>query len=198
MLNLKEISAAINEISESIDQGFWQEATLKCETIFDALQKIEKSEIVLQLRFNLAALFIDSGSFLKNKNFISKGIKILEEDSEFYAMKFDVNYFYNLANAKLCIANDCGYKNDLVSYEESILYGEAKNLYWQVFKTIDKSIDSALYYQNLINLANTLQQQYRFSEAMHIYEKIVQTKLDYPEAFKHQLKSKHVFITKTL
>ena len=183
MLNLKEINKAINEISESIDQGVWQEATLRCEIIFDSLQKIEKSEIALQLRFNLAELFIDSGSFLKNKDFISKGIQILEEDSEFYAMKFDVSYFYNLANAKLSIANDCGYKNDLVSYEESILYSEAKNLYWQVFKTIDKDAEPSLYYQNIINLANTLKQQYRFSEAMHLYEKIVRTKLDYPEAF---------------
>ena len=182
-LELKEINESINAISNSIDQGAWQEAALRSEIIFDSLKKFAKSEIVLQLRFNLAGLFIDSGFFLKNKDSISKGIQILEEDSEFYAMKFNVSYFYNLANAKLSIANDCGYKNDLVSYEESILYSDAKNLYWQVFKTIDKDAESSLYYQNIINLANTLKQQYRFSEAMHLYEKIVRTKLDYPEAF---------------
>lgn len=182
-LELKEINEAINTISNSIDQGAWQDSALKCEIIFDSLQKFAKSEIVLQLRFNLAGLFIDSGFFLKNKDSTFKGIQILEEDSEFYAMKFDVSYFYNLANAKLSIANDCGDKNDLVNYEESILYSEAKNLYWQVFKTIDKDEEPSLYYQNIINLANTLKQQYRFSEAMHLYEKIVQTKLDYPEAF---------------
>ena len=182
-LELKEINKAINAISNSIDQGDWQEAALRSEIIFECLQKFVKSEIVLQLRFNLAGLFIDSGFFLKNKDSISKGIQILEEDSEFYAMKFNVSYFYNLANAKLSIANNCGYKNDLVSYEESILYSEAKNLYWQVFKTLDKESDTHLYYQNLINLANTLKQQYRFSEAMNIYEKIARTKLDYPEAF---------------
>lgn len=182
-LELKEINKAINAISNSIDQGDWQEAALRSEIIFESLQKFAKSEIVLQLRFNLAGLFIDSGFFLKNKDSISKGIQILEEDSEFYAMKVNVNYFYNLANAKLSIANNCGYKKDLVSYKESILYSEAKNLYWQVFKTLDKESDTHLYYQNLINLANTLKQQYRFSEAMNIYEKIARTKLDYPEAY---------------
>lgn len=182
-LELKEINEAINAISNSIDQGAWQDATLRSEIIFDSLRKFEKSEIVLQLRFNLAGLFIDSGSFLKDKNSISKGIQILEEDSEFYSMKFDVSYFYNLANAKLSIANDFGYKNDLLSYEDSKLYSEAKNLYWQNFKKINKNTDAHLYYQNLINLANTLKQQYRFSEAMFIYEQIALTNLDYPEAF---------------
>lgn len=62
-LELKEINESINAISNSIDQGAWQEAALRSEIIFDSLKKFAKSEIVLQLRFNLAGLFIDSGFF---------------------------------------------------------------------------------------------------------------------------------------
>lgn len=39
----------------------------------------------------------------------------------------------------------------------------------------DKESEPNLYHQNLINLANTLKQQYRFSEAIYIYERIAQT-----------------------
>lgn len=137
----------------------------------------------MHLLFNLAGQFIDVGSYLKNKEAVLKGIKILEKHQPHYEKKFNDHFFYNLANAKLSIANDFGYKDDLLSYEDSKLYSEAKNLYWQNFKKITKDTDTGIYYQNLINLANTLKQQYRFSEAMFIYDKIALTNLDYPEAF---------------
>lgn len=182
-LELQKINEAINTISNSIDQCEWIDALLDCERILSELNKYDASSIVLQLYFNLASQFIDAGSFSKNETAVSKGIQILEQNYEYYKKEYGNNLFYNLANAKISIANNFGYKNDLIDYKESQLYSDAKNLYWQVFKTIDKESAPNLYYQNLINLANTLKQQYRFSEAMYIYEKIAQTKLDYPEAF---------------
>lgn len=182
-LKLQKIDEAINTISNSIDQGEWADALLGCELILNELDKYDANGIVLQLYFNLSSQYIDAGTFSKNKEAISKGIKILEKNYEYYKNEFGNDLLYNLANAKISIANNFGHQNNLINYQESQLYSEAKNLYWQVFKTIDKESGSNLYYQNLINLANTLKQQYRFSEAMHIYEKIAQTKLDYPEAF---------------
>ncbi|MEW9151093.1 hypothetical protein AB2762_14025 [Acinetobacter indicus] len=80
-----------------------------------------------------------------------KGISILEKNQIHYERNFNNHFFYNLANAKLSIANDFGYKNDLLSYEDSKLYSEAKNLYWQVFKTIDKDEEPSLYGNPPIN-----------------------------------------------
>ena len=182
-LPLEKINEAIKAISNSIDQDEWAEALFGCEIILNELDKHDTNSIVLQLYFNIASQFIDSGSFLKNEIAVRKGIQILEQNYEHYKKEYGNNLFYNLANAKISIANNFGYKNDLINNKESQLYSEAKNLYWQVFKTIDKESEPNLYHQNLINLANTLKQQYRFSEAIYIYERIAQTKLDYPEAF---------------
>ncbi|MNR83108.1 hypothetical protein D3C72_138790 [compost metagenome] len=182
-LELKEINEAINAISNSIDTGEWTEALLGSEMMLSELEKHEQSEYSLHLFFNLAGQFIDAGTFLTNKEAVLTGIKILEEHEKYYKKHFQNHFLYNLANAKISIANDFGYKNSLLTYENSKLYSEAKNLYWQGFKTIDEQSNSSLYYQNLINLAGTLKQQYRFSEAMFIYEKIASTKLDYPEAY---------------
>ncbi|WP_089603724.1 LA2681 family HEPN domain-containing protein [Acinetobacter piscicola] len=182
-LELQKINEAINAISNSIDQCEWSEALFGSEIMFSELEKHETSTIKLHLLFNLAGQFIDVGSSLKNEIAVNKGLEILEQNYEHYEKEFGNNFFYNLANAKISIANNFGHKNSILNYKESQLYSEAKNLYWQVFKNIDKEIDPNLYYQNLINLANVLKQQYRFSEAMYIYEKMIQTKLDYPEAF---------------
>lgn len=182
-LELRKINETINAISNSIDDDRWTEALLGSEMMLGELEKHEISEYSLHLFFNLAGQFIDSGTYLRNKNAVLTGIKILEENYSYFEKKFNNDFFYNLANAKLSIANEFGYKNDLLSYEDSRLFSEAKNLYWQVFKAINKDTNPNLYYQNLINLANTLKQQYRFSEAMFIYEKIALTNLDYPEAF---------------
>ncbi|MBU3845478.1 MAG: hypothetical protein H9855_00590 [Candidatus Acinetobacter avistercoris] len=182
-LELNEINEAINAISNSIDAGEWTDALIGCEMMLGELEKNAISEYSLNLFFNLASHYIDAGTYLRNKDAVLSGINILEKHRSHYEDKFINHFFYNLANAKISIANNFGYKNELLSYENSELYSEAKNLYWQNFKKINKDTNTNLYYQNLINLANTLKQQYRFSEAMFIYEKIALTKLDYPEAF---------------
>ena len=182
-LELKEINEAIKAISNSIDTGKWAEALLGSEMMLSELEKHELSKYSLHLFFNLAGQFIDAGTVLTNKEAVLTGIKILEEHEDHYKKHFQNQFLYNLANAKISIANDFGYKNSLLTYDDSKLYSEAKNLYWQGFKTINEQSNPSLYCQNLINLAGTLKQQYRFSEAMFIYEKIALTKLDYPEAY---------------
>jgi hypothetical protein len=132
-LPLEKINEAIKAISNSIDQDEWAEALLGCEIILNELDKHDTNSIVLQLYFNIASQFIDSGSFLKNEIAVRKGIQILEQNYEHYKKEYGNNLFYNLANAKISIANNFGYKNDLINNKESQLYSEAKNLYWQVF-----------------------------------------------------------------
>ncbi|MFW2154110.1 hypothetical protein ACG94Q_23185, partial [Acinetobacter gyllenbergii] len=86
---------------------------------------------------------------------------------------FNVTYFYNLANGKLALANNCGYSTEEVSFKNIELFNEVKNLYWKAFKLVNKSEDYDLYQQNLINLANVLKQQFRFSEALQIYNLVI-------------------------
>lgn len=158
-LELNEINEAINAISNSIDAGEWTDALIGCEMMLGELEKNAISEYSLNLFFNLASHYIDAGTYLRNKDAVLSGINILEKHRSHYEDKFINHFFYNLANAKISIANNFGYKNELLSYENSELYSEAKNLYWQNFKKINKDTNTNLYYQNLINLANTLKQQ---------------------------------------
>lgn len=159
-LSLEKINEAINSISNSIDQGEWVEALLGSEMMLSELEKHETSNIVLKLYFNLASQFIDVGTYLKNTDSILKGIQILEKNSEYFEKDFNITYFYNLANGKLSLANNCGYSKEEVSFKNIELFNEVKNLYWKAFKLINKSQDYDLYQQNLINLANVLKQQF--------------------------------------
>jgi len=123
-LKLQKIDEAINTISNSIDQGEWADALLGCELILNELDKHDANGIVLQLYFNLASQYIDAGSFSKNKEAISKGMKILEKNYEYYKNEFGNDLLYNLANAKISLANNFGHKNNLINYQESQLYSK--------------------------------------------------------------------------
>ncbi|QSB55083.1 hypothetical protein I6J48_05255 [Acinetobacter calcoaceticus] len=183
MLTLKKINEAINAISNSIDQDKWIEALSGAEIILEELEKFNKNSTVLHLRFNLASQFIDAGTYLQNETAISKGIKILEIDSEYYEREFNITYYYNLANGKLALANDCGYSKEKINFKNIELFNTAKNLYWKAFKLIKEDEKYDLYQQNLINLANILKQQFRFSEALQIYNIVIEKNTSYPQAW---------------
>ncbi|NAR76932.1 hypothetical protein GPS55_09970, partial [Acinetobacter haemolyticus] len=121
-LELQKINEAINAISNYIDQDEWSDALLGCEVTLNALDKYDKNSIVLKLYFNLAGHFIDVGTYLKNIDAISKGIKILEKNSEYFEENFNINFFYNLANGKLSLANDCGHSNERVNFKNIELF----------------------------------------------------------------------------
>ena len=86
-LELKKINEAINAISYSIDTEQYDEALLGSEMMLNELEKYETSESVLHLLFNLAGQFIDVGTSLRNKNAVSKGIQILETNSDHYEIQ---------------------------------------------------------------------------------------------------------------
>jgi len=151
--------------------------------MLNELEKYEKSESVFRLFFNLAGQFIDAGTSLRNKNAVSKGIQILETYSEHYENQSNINYYYNLANGKLALANDCGYAEDDVNFKNIELFNDVKNLYWKAYKLIKKEDNYDLYQQNIINLANVLKQQFRFSEALKLYDLVIKENTPYPQAW---------------
>lgn len=183
MIELRKINEAIQDISNSIDHENWQEALIASYITLEHLTKYKKEKVSLQLYFNLAAQFIDVSTYLRDIEGINIGIKILEDNFQYFEEHFQSNFYYNLANAKLAIANDFGYTDDEINFKNIDLYNDVKNLYWKAFKVIKKEEDFELYCQNLINLANTLKQQYRFSEALQIYNIMIEQKVDYPQAW---------------
>lgn len=182
-LELKIINETINAIANSIDDEQYAEALLNSEIVLKKLESYDRSDSVLQLLFNLAGQFIDAGTSLRNKSAVAKGIQILETHSEYYENLSNVNYYYNLANGKLSLANDCGYSEDDVNFKNIELFNEVKNLYWKAYKLIKKEDNCDLYQQNIINLANVLKQQFRFSEALQLYNLVIKENTPYPQAW---------------
>lgn len=182
-LELKEINKAINAISNSIDAEQYEEALFGCNIMRKELEKHPESDFSRHLYFNLGAHFIDVGTFLKNVDTVLKGVEILEKNSEFYEKEYNVNYYYNLANGKLSLANNCGYSKDKLTFKNIDFYNDVKNLYWKAYKIIRKEDDQDLYQQNLINLANTLKQLFRFSEALQLYNLVIRENTIYPQAW---------------
>ena len=55
-----------------------------------------------------------------------------------------------------------------MNFKNIELFNDVKNLYWKAYKLIKKEDNYDLYQQNIINLANVLKQQFRFSEALKL------------------------------
>ena len=182
-LELKKINKAINAISNSIDTEQYEEALFGCNIMQKELEKHTESNFSRHLYFNLAAQLIDVGTFLKRTDTVLKGVEILERHSEFYEKEYNVNYYYNLANGKLSLANNCGYSKEKVTFKNIDFYNDVKNLYWKAYKIIKKEDDQDLYQQNLINLANTLKQLFRFSEALQFYNIVIKKNTIFPQAW---------------
>ncbi|MEZ2903304.1 hypothetical protein ACBQ24_11285 [Acinetobacter terrestris] len=182
-LELKKINKAINAISNSIDTEQYEEALFGCNIMQKELEKHTELDFSRHLYFNLAAQLIDVGTFLKRTDTVLKGVEILERHSEFYEKEYNVNYYYNLANGKLSLANNCGYSKEKVTFKNIDFYNDVKNLYWKAYKIIKKEDAQDLYQQNLINLANTLKQLFRFSEALQFYNIVIKENTIFPQAW---------------
>lgn len=180
-MKIQKIKEALQAISNSIDQGYFLEALQGCNLALPQVEKLNKDIEYYDLLLNLAGLYIDIGGWGGITKASIKGLELLEFNQEKFMKINSVNFLYSLANAK---SNFLEQNNKLLAVNFSNVkdFVEIKNIYWQAIKSCkEKQVLVPLEY--IVNLANSLKQQYRFVEALKYYDEVSQLNKDIPQAW---------------
>ena len=81
---LIDIKNDLNNTSKLIDQGEFDQAYTQANKIFTRINRLMKNKQYFDYLFEVSGLFVDIGHLGKNSESSSKGLKILEDNFEYY------------------------------------------------------------------------------------------------------------------
>lgn len=173
----------LDNASEMIDKGQFEESYKLClylKKFLEEFQDITEPSFSLAF-FRLASVFIDIGHMAFNAEATYIGLEIMESDSFENCLTRD-SYYYCLANANRNMIQH-KYGNSLDSDIKSLpKLSKVNSFFLKAILTCRKQEIEAQP-QYLVNLANNLKQQYRFSEALALYDQVIAMNLDIAQAW---------------
>ncbi len=185
----------INIISNKIDIGQFEDAFELSKQFLKRISKsdVKNTEIFAKLIFNLSGQFIDIGAMQPNSESAKIGIELLEKNREIIlANVSEEHYYYNLANAKSNFVK--GVSPFVYSFETIEDLIELKNYFWKTIKFSTKNTKKPSP-EYIVNLANSLKQQFRVVEAMGYYDLVNSLSLDIPQSWINRSESLMVLNT---
>lgn len=173
----------LDNASKMIDKGQFEESYKLClylKELLEEVNNITEPSFSLTL-FKLAGLFVDLGNMAFNLEAAHIGLEIMESNS-FENSLTRYSYYYCLANAKSnFIQNESNnhFKTDVSRIER---LSEVGSLFLKstIIRRKNKDI---LLPQVMVNMGINLYQQYRFSEALNLFDKVNSMGLDIPESW---------------
>ncbi|WP_243431812.1 LA2681 family HEPN domain-containing protein [Aliamphritea spongicola] len=169
-------------ISKDIDRGFIESSFKSTYRIYKRIKNNKRNDIFYASINNIAALFIDIGSF--NSKFKKRssifGVGLLHKfKDDILKISYEHAYYYNLSNGKSNLLNTKNsFELDFSSIEKLV---EIKNLLW---KSIVLSLEEEkLPYEYLVNLGICLDKQFRVTEAISCYDKAIKLNSQHPNAW---------------
>lgn len=173
----------LDNASEMIDEGQFKESYKLClylKELLEEVNDINEPSLSLAL-FRLAGIFVDIGHMASKAEATYIGLEIMESDSFENCLTRD-SYYYCLANANRNIIQH-KYGNSLASDIKSIPeLSKVNSLFLKAILTC-RVERTDVQPQYLVNLANNLKQQYRFSEALALYDQVIAMNLDIAQAW---------------
>ncbi|WP_372815588.1 LA2681 family HEPN domain-containing protein [Psychrobacter sp.] len=173
----------LDNASEMIDKGQFEESYKLCLYLKELLEEVHDltEPSVSYAFFRLAGLFIDLGNRNFNLESSHIGLEIIESNSFENCLTRD-SYYYCLANAKSNLTQNESnnhWKTDVSRIERLSEIGSLL-LKATMIRRRNKDI---LAPQVMVNMGINLYQQYRFSEALSLFDKINCMGLDIPESW---------------
>lgn len=173
----------LDNASEMIDEGQFEESYKLClylKELLEEVNDINEPSLSLAL-FRLAGIFVDIGHMASKAEATYIGLEIMESDSFENCLTRD-SYYYCLANANRNIIQH-KYGNSLASDIKSIPeLSKVNSLFLKaILNCREQEIEAQPQY--LVNLGNNLKQQYRFSEALALYDQVIAMNLDIAQAW---------------
>jgi len=178
----KEIDVEISKLSHLVDIGEFQSAFERALQLLEEIKKLSTGEASRYLLlFNISGIFIDVGSMQPNPDSTEIGFKIMQSHAEkFISLIGESDYYYNLSNAKSDLITEKNpFKQTFYSIEELV---KLKSFLWKAIKATnrDKAVVPPEY---IVNLGNSLRQQFRIVEALRYYDQVIRENLDIPQAW---------------
>lgn len=182
-MDIENIEFELARLSEMVGIGQFDEALNRIDKLYSFINEdSERNAIFFIITSNIASLFVDIGHMKPCLKSSQKGIDILSKyKDEIIEQIGEDAYFYNLSNAKSNFITERNPFNHTFSTIEQLV--EIKNDLWKAIKScgyIDSVNTKPTY---LVNLGNTLKQQFRITEALDCYERVNSLNLDIPQSW---------------
>jgi len=182
-MKTKVISRELNRLSKLVDVGDFEEALNGVNSLYQEIAKTKvKDNSFYLIVSNVASILIDIGHMQPNVDSSKKGLGILEKyKNEIVGLIGEDSYYYNLSNGKSNLIEDKNpFNHDFSKIEQLV---EIKSDLWKAIKlsNSDSSVPNDPTY--IVNLGNSLKQQFRISEALDCYDAVNSLDLDIPQSW---------------
>lgn len=182
-INFESINFQLESASRMIDLGNFNQSFELCLDIETALsKKVDKDDTQYSYTlYKLGMLFVDLGNMASNNKASELGIDIMESEVFANILTRD-SYYYNLGNAKSNLIQSSSRDQLDTDVELIKQLAEVNSLFFKAILSCRKQgVDSQPEY--LVNLAINLQKQYRFPEALALYDQVIAMNLNIPQAW---------------
>lgn len=181
--DFENINFQIESSSRMIDLGNFTKSFELCLDIHTTLRTtVNKDDIQYSyLLYKLGMLFVDIGHMASKNEASYVGLEIMESDSFESCLTRD-SYYYNLGNAKSNLIQRPSDKQGHNNVKLIKQLSEVSSLFLKAILTC-RVERTDVQPQYLVNLANNLKQQYRFSEALALYDQVIAMNLDIAQAW---------------
>jgi tetratricopeptide (TPR) repeat protein len=181
-MEVENVAIELNRLSGLVSAGKFDKALSGVEILNrEVCQVIEKDPTFFVIISNVASIFIDVGHMLPNAASTQKGLDILKKyKTEIIEQISEDAYYYNLSNAKSNLVKEKNPFNHTFSTIEQLI--EIKKDLWKAIKSSTHGFNttSPTY---IVNLGNSLKQQFRISEAMACYDLVNSFEIDIPQSW---------------
>lgn len=176
-----DIKQEIIDISQLISYGDFKQAYIRTNNILLRINKLMKNKQYYDYLFNISGLFVDIGHMGKISDSTATGIRILEENRDYFEKNKNNSFYYFYANALSNILKEEKESLCFVNFQNINILNNAKKMYWKAIKSV-QSQDKTIPNEYLVNLANSLKSQYRLVEAIQYYDQVNKSS-DIPQAW---------------
>ncbi|WP_370678805.1 LA2681 family HEPN domain-containing protein [Comamonas sp. GB3 AK4-5] len=182
-MKLESLAKEFIRLDELIDQGYFDEAFSGVEAIYiNFINCFDKGDIFFKIIARAACIFIDIGHMKPCVESSKKGLSILEKfKDEIVDQIGEDAYFYNLSNAKSNLIVEKDPFNHSFSNIEQLV--DIKTDLWRAIKISEKHNFGQADPTYIVNLGNSLKQQFRIAEALECYDSVNLLDLDIPQSW---------------
>lgn len=182
-MEIESIAIELNRLSEAVSLGLFDEAMNGVDILYQQINEdTERDALFFTIMSNIASIFIDVGHMKPCVNSAQKGLDILNEHkNEVIEQIGEDAYFYNLSNAKSSLISEKNPFDHTFSTIEQLV--EIKTDLWKAIKSFSDKNSGKIEPTYIVNLGNSLKQQFRIAEAIECYDLVNKFNLDIPQSW---------------
>ena len=182
-MEIESIAIELNRLSESVSFGQFDEAMNGVDILYQQINKdAERDALFFTIMSNIASIFIDVGHMKPCAESAQRGLGILNEHKNAIIEQIGEDaYYYNLSNAKSNLISEKNPFEHTFSTIEQLV--EIKTDLWKAIKSYGDTNSGRIEPTYIVNLGNSLKQQFRIAEAIECYDLVNKLNLDIPQSW---------------